>query len=133
MVNEAIRNIGEDPSVDMLGTTCNGRNGEYDVALFGLLRVYERYGALLDEDVKRHMENDLFVEKGPLNANDFAVNCQVVPGIVSTLIAVFGGPIGLVLDTDLVNFEAGISQPPLAASTPELPLAFNQEAEIPQP
>ena len=132
MVNEAIRNISEDPSNDVPGTTCPGRNGEYDVAMFGMLRVYERYGALLDEDVKRHMENDLFLEKGPIDPNDFAVFCQVVPGWVDALVTLVGGPLGGFLDSELNGFVNGFSQPPLSVVSPELPITASQGLEIPQ-
>jgi hypothetical protein len=62
-------------------TSDNGlcpRTGEYDVALTGYITILYRFGALLDNDVRNHILNDLLDERGPVDSGEFSF-CSGVP------------------------------------------------------
>jgi hypothetical protein len=46
------------------------RTGEYDVALTGYITLVNRFGQLLDNDVRNHIVNDLLNLRGPFDQND---------------------------------------------------------------
>src|SRR5262249_39408299 len=46
------------------------RTGEYDVALAGYITLVERFGSLLDDDVRDHIVNDLLNLRGPFDTDD---------------------------------------------------------------
>jgi LGFP repeat len=54
------------------------RTGEYDVALTGYTTIVNRFGALLDNDVRNHIVNDLLNLRGPLDVSELFY-CTAIP------------------------------------------------------
>jgi hypothetical protein len=54
------------------------RTGEYDVALTGYITLLNRFGSLLDNDVRDHIVNGLLNERGALDRAEFTI-CSVIP------------------------------------------------------
>jgi hypothetical protein len=54
------------------------RTGEYDIALTGYITLVNRFGTLLDNDVKNHIIFDLLTLRGPFDPGDLQP-CNFVP------------------------------------------------------
>ena len=54
------------------------RTGEYDIALTGYITILYKYGALLDNDVRYHILNDLLDANGPMPLDEL-IYCSVAP------------------------------------------------------